>query len=444
MPIRVEDRKVVVGTGTSRDVGKFFTYGFAQAGWDVIGGFKNPDHLDQHLAFQKEIQGGYKIKYDFVQGDVTDPSTADAYVNKVIGLSRGVDALILNAAGGYKRRINEKTPEEIAGQFAESERINVDAQLTLLGKLRSHLNPGAVVIYATSDPAHRAHILTAGGKEPLDVFGDYATVADKKNRAEQILRGMIPELADEDVRLGFVVGNGLDGSFVTRALKRSNPQVTAEWMSLAEDGVFPTVMDMSTSIVRVARANRLPSGHTEYVGIAPQNQLYPQNLSERLSGPPPLREGSVLTLDQIYRIIPHRWPFMLLGSVSEVEFGKRARGTLVDLTHPDINWQRGHFPDGQVVPGAITQEAVSQLGALTVLGLPENRDKIAVLTGVNVKVRNPIRPGEPAQLEAEIGKSRGPFGVGRVKALNAEGKTALVGEISYAVVNRDKIFPSVA
>lgn len=272
-------RKLVAITGTSRDVGKFAAYGFAQAGYDLIGGFRNPKHLDSHNALIAEIKDDYKVRMDFVQGDISDEATREGYAQKVEEFGDGLDVLVLNAAGGYRRRLLELSPAQIEAQFEEARKINVDAQLSLLHKLSGFMNPGGVVIYETSDPAHRAHLLGSEREELMRVLGDYATVAESKNRSERLLRSMIPELSAEQLRLAIVVGNGLDGSFVTKALKRSDKETTDQWLSRTEQGHFPIVMQMSVGIVEIARTN-YPSGYTEYVGLSLKNQLYPGGLPQ--------------------------------------------------------------------------------------------------------------------------------------------------------------------
>lgn len=75
---------------------------------------------------------------------------------------------------------------------------------------------------------------------------------------------------------------------------------------------------------------------------------------------------------------------------------------MVDLRHPDINWRDGHFPQYPLVPGAITQEALEQLGALVVLGMPEHNGMIAVLTEVDqMRFLRQIIPVDNVRLEVD-------------------------------------------
>lgn len=137
---------------------------------------------------------------------------------------------------------------------------------------------------------------------------------------------------------------------------------------------------------------------------------------------------------QIEEIIPHRKPFRFVDEVLEVEFGKRAVGIMSDLTQPGYEWIKAHFPSSQFVPGAIILEALAELGAIAVLGLPENRGKIAMLTGHdNWRYHQPVIPRERLQLEAEVIRLRTKFGRGQVQALK-DGIVIARGTVDVAIL----------
>lgn len=413
------DRPVAIVTGTSRDLGKYISYGLAQAGYNILGCYRNLQHADDQAAVIQEVKNN-KGRMVAVRADLLDKDTPDLIAERLNKDFGGrVNVFIDNAAGGYGQTIEE------------ARAINVDAPRRLLDRLRGSLTSDAVIVYNTSVPAHLFHTMQDNER---GLLGDYLSVAQTKNEREGMLRS---EFNRGGQRLAVVVGNGLDGSFVTRLLKGKNKAFVSQMMDVSEEGYFPTVMDMAVSVVKVVRGN-YPTGHTEYVGIAPQHQLYPPRpLGLSLVGAPEMREGSILSREQIEATIPHRWPFMFIGGVSEIEYGRRAVGSLVDLTHPDINWRGGHFPGYPLVPGVITQEALQQLGALTVLGLPQHRGKLAILAGADdMRYKNPIVPGEAVKLEAEGMTLRemrdgNAFGKGHVRALNDAGAVAVEGDISF-------------
>lgn len=152
-------------------------------------------------------------------------------------------------------------------------------------------------------------------------------------------------------------------------------------------------------------------------------------------------EQTILTREQIQEIIPHRDPFLFVDRIIEVEYGKRAVGIIDDLGQPNYEvWMRGHFPNFPVMPGAIMMEALAEVGAVAALGLPENRGKLVVLTGVNKwRFRHPATPEKPIRLEAELDKMRENYGTGRVRAL-AEGRVLAEGALSFAIVDKPSEF----
>lgn len=139
-----------------------------------------------------------------------------------------------------------------------------------------------------------------------------------------------------------------------------------------------------------------------------------------------------LSTKEIMESIPHRQPFLLIDTIEELEPGVRAVGRkCVTYNEPFFG---GHFPQEPVMPGVLIVEALAQTGAVAILSKPENRGKIAYFGAINnAKFKTKVVPGDVLSLEVEIIKEKGPIGVGRAKAVNQDGKTAVLAELTFAV-----------
>ena len=139
-----------------------------------------------------------------------------------------------------------------------------------------------------------------------------------------------------------------------------------------------------------------------------------------------------LGIKEIQEIIPHRHPFLLIDFIDELEPGVRAVGyKSVTFNEPQFN---GHFPGQPVMPGVLMIEALAQVGAVAILSLPENKGKTAFFGAINnAKFKQMVLPGDRLKLECGIIKRKGPIGVGKAVATNAEGKVAVSAELTFAI-----------
>lgn len=139
----------------------------------------------------------------------------------------------------------------------------------------------------------------------------------------------------------------------------------------------------------------------------------------------------MLDIEQIKEIIPHRYPFLLVDKVLEIEEGKRVVG-IKNVTVNEPFFQ-GHFPDYPVMPGVLIVEALAQVGAIAVLGIEENKGKIGFLAGVDkFRFKRQVKPGDQLRLEVEIIRMKGPIGKGKGVAYVGD-EIACEGEITFAI-----------
>ncbi len=115
-----------------------------------------------------------------------------------------------------------------------------------------------------------------------------------------------------------------------------------------------------------------------------------------------------ININEIMKIIPHRYPFLLVDRVVEIEKGKRAVG-LKNVTIND-NFFAGHFPTRPVMPGVLMIEAMAQTAGVVVLTNEAHRGKVAFFMSVdNVKFRKVVVPGDQLWMEVEVVKDKQKF-----------------------------------
>ncbi len=137
------------------------------------------------------------------------------------------------------------------------------------------------------------------------------------------------------------------------------------------------------------------------------------------------------TAQEIMEIIPHRYPFLMIDTIEELEPGVKALGKkCVSGNEP---YFQGHFPGNPVMPGVLIMEALAQVGAVAILSDPQWKGKTAYFAGIDrAKFRKKVIPGDVLTLETEIIKKKGPIGVGRARAF-VDGKVAAEAELTFAI-----------
>jgi 3-hydroxyacyl-[acyl-carrier-protein] dehydratase len=139
----------------------------------------------------------------------------------------------------------------------------------------------------------------------------------------------------------------------------------------------------------------------------------------------------MLDVIQIKEIIAHRYPFLLVDRILEVEDGKRAVG--IKNVTANEEFFNGHFPDYPVMPGVLIIEALAQVGAVAMLKPEENRGRLAFFAGIdNCRFKRQVTPGDQLRLEVEMTRVRGSIGKGKAIA-TVDGELACEAELTFAL-----------
>lgn len=150
-----------------------------------------------------------------------------------------------------------------------------------------------------------------------------------------------------------------------------------------------------------------------------------------------LSREAALDIRKIQRILPHRYPMLLVDRVIELDGDQRAVG-IKNVTFNDIYFQ-GHYPGTPIFPGVLIVEALAQLGGILLSQKLEHTGKLAVLLSMDkVKMRQPVVPGDQLILEAEAVRVKSRTGHVRCKAFVHE-KLAAEADIKFMLVDAEPV-----
>jgi UDP-3-O-[3-hydroxymyristoyl] N-acetylglucosamine deacetylase/3-hydroxyacyl-[acyl-carrier-protein] dehydratase len=147
------------------------------------------------------------------------------------------------------------------------------------------------------------------------------------------------------------------------------------------------------------------------------------------------KEKGMYTIEEIMKVLPHRYPFLLVDRIIEIEEKKR----IVGLKNVTINepFFQGHFPGHPIMPGVLIIEAMAQVGGMLLLGsVSDPETKVVYFMSLdNVKFRRPVKPGDQLRFELDVTQLRGTVckmrGVGKV-----DGEVVVEADMAAAIRDR--------
>lgn len=143
--------------------------------------------------------------------------------------------------------------------------------------------------------------------------------------------------------------------------------------------------------------------------------------------------SQVLMIEDIQKLLPHRYPFLLVDRIIDFVPNKSATG-IKNVTFNEPFFQ-GHFPNRPIMPGVLIVEAMAQVGGIVLRHLPGMEDQLSLFAGIDkVRFRRPVVPGDRLTITTELLVARKRFGKMQGRA-EVDGQLACEGELMFSLVN---------
>jgi UDP-3-O-[3-hydroxymyristoyl] N-acetylglucosamine deacetylase/3-hydroxyacyl-[acyl-carrier-protein] dehydratase len=299
---------------------------------------------------------------------------------------------------------------------------------------------------------------------PHDRLKITCTSADKQGRFTQFYSAEIsPETWERELahartfcfyeEIEYLIKNGLikGGSLENAVVIRDDAVLTNEPLRYPEEFVRHKMLDILGDLALVGRPLlahiiAVKPSHTANCELARQlaAQLRKPLVAAHTFAPPmppapaasasevgelvdAVQNGS-LDVNQIMKILPHRYPFLMVDRVTNIDGNKITGVKNVSISEP---YFAGHFPNHPIMPGVLQLEAIAQVAGILTLRQAENFGKIAYfMAAENVKWRKPVRPGDTLVIDVELTKARGK--VGKAKGVcSVNGEVVSEAEVTF-------------
>lgn len=303
---------------------------------------------------------------------------------------------------------------------------------------------------------------------PCDRLKISCTSSDQQGRFTQFLSVEVnPETWKRDLshartfcfyeEIEYLIKNGLikGGSLENAVVIRDDAVLTTEPLRYPDEFVRHKILDMIGDlsllgrplyghVVAVKPSHSVNCELTRMIGA----QMRKPMVAMQTFAPPPApkaaesgmnelleqmaQNGAALDIMQVMKILPHRYPFLMVDGITNIEGNKITGFKNVTINEPHF---QGHFPNHPIMPGVLQLEAIAQVAGILMLRQAENFGKIAYfMSAESVKWRKPVRPGDTLVIDVELVKSRGK--IGKAKGVCAvRGETVSEADVTFMLMD---------
>lgn len=235
---------------------------------------------------------------------------------------------------------------------------------------------------------------------------------------------------------GLIKGGSLESAVVIRGNETMSKEPMRFQNEFARHKALDLIGDLMLSGIRIlGHVIAVKPGHGPNTKMAAKLKSEYLRMRSMVPAEVNLPNGeSVLDINEVLRILPHRYPFLMVDRIVDCLSENKCTGVKnVTINEPFFP---GHFPGHPIMPGVLQLEAMAQVSSVLMLRKPENTGKIGYfMSADNVKWRRPVLPGDTLFIESEILKIRGSIGHTRCRCL-VNGEVVSEAELKFALLDR--------
>ncbi len=235
---------------------------------------------------------------------------------------------------------------------------------------------------------------------------------------------------------GLIKGGSLESAVVIRSNEIMSKEPMRFTNEFARHKTLDIIGDLMLSGVRIlGHVIAVKPGHGPNTKMAATLKSEYKRIRSMMPAEVMLPKGeSVMDINEVMRILPHRYPFLMVDRIVECRDENHCTGVKnVTINEPFFI---GHFPGHPIMPGVLQLEAMAQVSSVLMLRRPENTGKLGLfMSADNVKWRRPVLPGDTLFIESEVIRIRGQIGQTRCRCL-VNGEIVSEGELKFLLLDR--------